>query len=193
MRGWRLRRIRDWLLAIGIIVLLARLIVGLDSFVPALDGFATVADGDSLTLNGERIRLQGIDAPELDQFCRRGEQTYPCGREARNQLRKFIGSGTVTCKGSEKDRYGRLLATCETEGTQLNKAMVESGWAIAYGDYLVEEVKARSAGRGLWEGSFDRPQEWRAGNQSVLEQEAPQNWFYRIGAFINEVLSALFR
>lgn len=180
-------------MAIGIIVLLARLIVGLDNFSPALEGFATVTDGDSLTLKGERIRLHGIDAPELEQFCRRNEQTYACGREARSQLQKFIGSGTVACKGSEKDQYGRLLAVCETEGTELNKAMVESGWAIAYGDYLVEEMKARSAGRGLWEGSFDRPQEWRAGNQSVLEQGARQNWFYCIGAFIGEVLSAFFR
>jgi len=183
---------RDWLVAIGIIVLLARLVVGMDDLSPGLEGFARVADGDSLTLNGERIRLHGIDAPELNQFCRRGEQSYDCGREAREQLRKLIGSGRVACKGSEKDQYGRLLAVCETEGTELNKAMVESGWAIAYGDYLVEEVKARSARRGLWEGSFDRPQDWRAGNRSVLE-ETPQTWFYRIGAFIGEVLSVVFR
>lgn len=193
MRGWRLRRIQDWLLAIGIIFLLAWIIVGMDNFSPDLKGFATVTDGDSLTLNSERIRLHGIDAPELDQLCRRGEQSYACGREARNQLRRLIGSGMVACKGLERDQYGRLLAVCEVAGTELNRAMVETGWAIAYGDYLIEEMKACSARHGLWEGTFDRPGEWRAGNRNIPGQGEQQNWFTRSLSFIGEMLSALFR
>src|SRR5690606_37709166 len=106
-RGWRWRRMRDWLVAIGIIVLLARLVVGMDDLSPGLEGFAWVADGDSLTLNGERIRLHGIDAPELNQFCRRGEQSYDCGREAREPLRKLIGSGRVACKIGRASRRER--------------------------------------------------------------------------------------
>src|SRR5690606_34119540 len=125
VRAWRWRRVRDWLVGIAIVALLARLILGLDAFQPRMEGVPHVADGDSLTLNGERIRLKGIDAPELDQLCLRDGSSYACGREARGELQRLINGRQVSCTGSERDQYGRLLGTCSLGETELNKAMVE--------------------------------------------------------------------
>jgi hypothetical protein len=49
-------------------------------------GFPTVVDGDTLAIGAQRIRLQGIDAPEIDQTCLDGTGTlWRCGA-AREEL-----------------------------------------------------------------------------------------------------------
>ena len=44
--------------------------------------------------------------------------------------------------------------------------MVANGWAVAFrrfsSDYAEDEERARRARRGLWEGSFEMPWDWRA-------------------------------
>ena len=129
--------------------------------VETLAGVVRVADGDSLVMRGVRIRLEGIDAPELAQSCTRGGIDYPCGREARDALVKMVAGRTVSCESARRDRYERVLARCVSGEVELNRAMVEAGWALAYGDYRAEERIARQAGRGMWAGSFERPQDWR--------------------------------
>lgn len=135
-----------------------------------LRGTARVADGDSLVLDGERIRLQGIDAPELTQTCTRAGADYPCGREAREALVRLVAGGAVSCESRQRDRYERVLATCVAGGVEVNRAMVEAGWAVAYGDYRAAEAAARQAGRGLWAGSFERPQDWRRIHGGLAEE-----------------------
>jgi endonuclease YncB( thermonuclease family) len=129
-----------------------------------LTGVAQAIDGDSLRLGTEELRLKGIDAPELSQLCTISGKETPCGREARAALRKLLSSGLVTCLGDGLDRYGRLLATCRVRGIDINAAMVRDGQAIAYGDYNKEESEAKAAYRGLWAGTFERPQDWRRRN-----------------------------
>lgn len=126
------------------------------------DGKATIADGDTLTLKSERIRLKGIDAPELHQTCRAAGQEYACGKAARQELVRLIGGTAVSCTGWERDKYGRLLAFCSAGRTDLNKALVERGWAVSYGAFGAEEAQAKAARRGLWAGEFERPSTWRA-------------------------------
>ncbi|MCR4266708.1 thermonuclease family protein [Nitratireductor sp. ZSWI3] len=128
----------------------------------SLSGAVTVNDGDTLTLSGVRIRLLGLDAPEFQQTCSRRGVTYSCGREARNVLRGLIGAGEVKCEGHEHDRYDRLLARCSVNGKDLGEALVAGGWAVAYGDYGAAEAEARRARRGIWDGEFDAPRDWRA-------------------------------
>jgi endonuclease YncB( thermonuclease family) len=132
-------------------------------------GAAKVLDGDSLELGGERIRLEGIDAPEFDQTCNAGNTKVACGQEARRRLQELAGTSRLTCKGWQRDKYDRLLAVCEAGGKQINREMVRSGWAIAYGAYSAEESEARRARLGLWAGEFDRPQEFRRMKGDVLE------------------------
>jgi endonuclease YncB( thermonuclease family) len=44
--------------------------------------------------------------------------------------------------------------------------MVANGWAVAFRrfslDYAADEERARSTKKGLWEGSFEMPWDWRA-------------------------------
>lgn len=126
-----------------------------------LEGSARVVDGDTILLAATRIRLAGIDAPELAQTCENSVGEYACGREARTALNQLVAGRRVTCTSSGSDRYGRMLALCRVGDTDLNRTMVEQGWAVAYGDYERTEADARRARRGLWAGAFDQPQEWR--------------------------------
>lgn len=132
---------------------------------------ATVADGDTLTLGAERIRLKGVDAPEFSQTCMRAGASYACGREARGELVRLIGQRTVVCEGWERDKYGRLLAACRACDADLNRALVENGWAVSYGGYQAEEAAAKAARRGLWAGDFDRPSAWRAAHGDAAGDE----------------------
>ncbi|WP_306117972.1 MULTISPECIES: thermonuclease family protein [unclassified Roseitalea] len=132
-------------------------------------GTARIGDGDSLAVAGVRVRLRGIDAPEREQTCiAADDRTVPCGRLAMDHLAALIGTGDVRCKGHERDRFDRLLGVCRSddapEGETLNAAMVEAGWAVAFGDYGRQETQARRAGRGLWALEFERPSDWRAQN-----------------------------
>lgn len=164
------RRLLDYALTF---VLLAGLIVvatRLDRREPVEPhGRPTVNDGDSLTFGSLRVRLVGIDAPEYDQTCTRNGADYACGKRSREALAKAIGGRVVSCSGSEHDRYGRLLAVCTAGGLDLNRAQVEAGWAVSYGDYRAEEAKARAAGAGIWSGSFERPQDWRRDRGTAIE------------------------
>jgi endonuclease YncB( thermonuclease family) len=125
------------------------------------EGRLRVADGDSLELDGVRLRLEGIDAPELDQSCSLLGAAHPCGREAREHLLHLIAGRPVTCVSRDLDRYGRHLGRCRAGDTDLNAEMVRTGWAVAYGAYDRQEAEARAHGRGLWSGDFTWPQEFR--------------------------------
>lgn len=167
----RRRKLLDLVLALAVLALVAVAAAYLPGLRPArtLEGAARVADGDSLTIAGERVRLQGIDAPELAQLCARGDGDYPCGREAREALARLVAAGAVSCESGRRDRYDRVLARCRAGRVDLNRAMVEAGWAVSYGDYRDAEDAARRAGKGLWAGSFDRPQDWRRSHGEPAE------------------------
>ena len=52
-------------------------------------------DADTLTVEGARYRLDGIDAPELDQLCLNADgEVYFCGRKA-YRLRPNRGGATA--------------------------------------------------------------------------------------------------
>jgi endonuclease YncB( thermonuclease family) len=156
------RKLLDYALAIVLLGLLAVLAARLDRIATRTEqGTATVNDGDTITLGQERIRLRGIDAPEYTQTCQRNGTDYACGRMARQALVGLIGGRAVSCTGWQRDRYGRLLGDCRAGDVDLNRVLVEAGWATAYGGYEAEERKARTAKVGLWAGSFDQPQDWR--------------------------------
>ncbi|ALH79325.1 thermonuclease family protein [Sphingopyxis macrogoltabida] len=132
-----------------------------------------VIDGDSLTVRQDdavlTIRLTGLDAVEYRQDCARaaGGGRWTCGREARTALERLAGGGPLHCDLTAKDAYHRTLATCRTlpfpEGIDLSAEMVRQGWAVATdGAYPVEEAEAQAKRRGIWQGDFVRPADWRA-------------------------------
>jgi len=134
-----------------------------------------VIDGDSLTVRRDdvtlTIRLTGIDAAEYRQDCGRADTgRWPCGREARAMLEKLAGRGPLHCELAAKDHYDRTLAACRTrpfpDGTDLGAEMVRLGGAIATSDsYVVEEAEAQAKRRGIWQGDFVRPADWRAAHE----------------------------
>jgi endonuclease YncB( thermonuclease family) len=90
---------------------------------------ASTIDGDTIEIHGQRIRLDGIDAPESRQTCRRGDQIERFGQASGWYLAELSGSVPVACVGQEHDRYGRLLGICHRGELDLNGAMVEAGQA----------------------------------------------------------------
>lgn len=129
-----------------------------------VEGKPRIVDGDSFFIVADEVRLKGIDAPEGRQTCRREQRDWPCGEEARRTLVRLIAGEPVSCRSVEKDEHGRHLAHCTAGGRDLNRAMVEAGFAVAYGGYRAEETRARMAKRGIWSGKFERPRDWRREN-----------------------------
>lgn len=132
-----------------------------DPFPGELAGYGRPVDGDSLFVGRDEVRLKGIDAPEGRQSCTRGGASWACGNAARDELTGLIGRDEVICRVVERDMHGRLLSYCTAGGRDLNKGMVASGMAVAYGGYLREEGEAKLRKRGLWASEFTRPREWR--------------------------------
>lgn len=128
-------------------------------------GVARIIDGDSVVVAGTEIRLLGIDAPERDQNCSRGGADWQCGRESGRRLRAFLGGKRVSCSGNNFDKHGRLLAVCRRGDVEVNKWLVEQGWAVSYSDYPATERAARKARRGIWSGTFEQPRDWRERNR----------------------------
>jgi endonuclease YncB( thermonuclease family) len=130
-------------------------------------GTLQVVDGDSLRRGNMDIRLHGIDAPEYRQTCRdKHGSEYPCGKQATNALRGLVGKREISCRSIETDRYGRAVAVCRIGALEINGEMVRMGWAVAYArhsfSYVRLEAEARRAKRGIWAGSFETPENYRA-------------------------------
>ncbi|MDK4736312.1 thermonuclease family protein [Rhizobium sp. CNPSo 3490] len=158
-----LRPIRDGVTAFALLVLLALIAAKInDRATIKRAGAFHAADGDSLTLGGERFRLEGIDAPELNQSCERAGKAWACGRVAREVLQEMVLASETLCQGDRRDRYDRLLVVCRSgTGGDINAGMVRRGMAVSYGGYGKEEAEARGAKAGLWAGTFERPRDVR--------------------------------
>lgn len=130
-----------------------------------LVGEAMGVDGDSLMLGGEELRLHGIDAPEYHQTCTDADGEWDCGIRAAEELQKLLDDKRITCLVETTDGYGRTVATCNSDGTVINRRLVEDGWAMAYEHYsdryLQAEKRAKRAGLGIWRGEVMKPWQWR--------------------------------
>jgi endonuclease YncB( thermonuclease family) len=156
-----------------VVIALTLLALGVMEFLPGnnVAGNMRVIDGDSLrpTDNSHDVRLQGIDAPELDQRCRdKAGRDYDCGRKARAHLKAVVAGRDVRCRTMDVDRYQRSVSVCHAGETELNRQMVADGWAVAYRlpVYVRSERNAKNARNGIWQGEFDEPENWRRLNRS---------------------------
>ncbi|NWP24170.1 thermonuclease family protein, partial [Escherichia coli] len=77
---------------------------------------ATVKDGATLQVANVTFRLDGIDAPPVDQMCiDEHADSWACGVEARDQLIALIGGKQVRCgdlgpdPASRKRRVGLCI------------------------------------------------------------------------------------
>jgi endonuclease YncB( thermonuclease family) len=118
---------------------------------PAIIGKAWVIDGDTLNISGTHIRLEGIDAPELDQSCTDSSgKTWSCGKAAADELKAHIRAQDLACASKAFDKYKRVVAVCTLpDGSEVNGWMVQHGWAVAYGfANLYESLPGAESGRG---------------------------------------------
>lgn len=145
----------------------------------ALSGPARVLDGDTLDIEGRRVRLEGIDAPELGQSCRRRDQgAWPCGIAAAKALESMIGNRDIDCSPAGVDKYGRTLGLCRSGALDLNREMVRVGLAWAFvkysTSYVAVEAEARRAGTGVWQADNDPAWVFRERQWAGAEVEAPE-------------------
>jgi endonuclease YncB( thermonuclease family) len=138
---------------------------------------SSVHDGDTLMVNGQSIRLDGIDAPELDQ-------AY--GPSPRAHLATMVLGQSVTITYAKTDLYDRVVGTVfKPDCTQVNLEQVKSGAAWYYEAYKCEidihqrtafavaQSSARAARLGLWAAPAEAPWVFRNGVDAKVPASCP--------------------
>jgi len=148
-------------------------------------GHLTYVQGgrDTLDVGAVTVRLDGIDAPEAGQRCRRVDgASWPCGLRAADRLADLADGRAVECVILDRDQYGRLIARCAVPdsigGTHdVGRQMVREGFAWAFtrfsDDYVDAEVEARARAAGIWQGEAETPWDYRAARWAAAAQAAP--------------------
>jgi endonuclease YncB( thermonuclease family) len=142
---------------------------------PSFASSPIVRDGGSIEFADVTYRLDGIDAPALDQICIDDHaDTWACGVDARDQLVRLIGGHQVRCEDRGIDvtytKWHVGVCTVEGETKTLNQLLVRQGFAMnlepsTRGQFKMDEADARDNRRGLWKGCFVAPQEFRRGQK----------------------------
>lgn len=138
----------------------------------------SIGDGDTLRVQDRgstiTVRLACIDAPEMAQS--------PWGQQARQPLQPLAPVGsTVELRVKATDRYGRTVAELGRGGRNLNQALVASGAASVYWQYIQGcdrqaysrlENEARLKGLGVWgvNGGVQRPWDIRRARESQAHE-----------------------
>lgn len=133
---------------------------------PVVYGSVRVINGDTLEMYGKYFKLFGVDAPETSQTCAdRQGRAYNCGREAAMWLKSWIGDNELECRVVQQDTKGNMVGTCSYGPYDIGAALVNAGWAVAYTKYTdiyyPYEIQAQANRRGLWQGTFYKPWDWR--------------------------------
>ena len=158
-------------------IIITLLVLLSNSIAEEISGIPKVVDGDTVHIDNYKLRLEGIDAPEMRQQCKKESfkisffigltfyKDYSCGRVSKEKLITKIDTTEIKCISSSKDRYKRYIATCFKGKINLNQWMVRNGFAIAYRKYskkyVPDEVFAKENKLGLWQGKFMEPEKWR--------------------------------
>jgi endonuclease YncB( thermonuclease family) len=142
------------------------------TFADTLSGHPTVTDGDTFRFKGGlKVRLFGVDTPEKNQKCEMKNACVPCGQEAANFVRTFIGDNELVCELTGDKTYDRYVAICAVGKKDLGEAIIAAGYGFPYrqflkghkleGPYTAAEKLAQSKRRGLNQGRFIPPADWR--------------------------------
>lgn len=110
-----------------------------------------VALGDGATIT---IRLDGIDSPE------RGE---PFSDRATRETRVLLLTKQVQVRGTDVDRYGRLVARLVVDGVDVSTQLVRDGLACHFTRYSSDATlaaaqrEAQQRGAGFWAAGAQKP------------------------------------
>jgi endonuclease YncB( thermonuclease family) len=102
------------------------------------------------------IRLEGIDAREADETCKKENgASWPCGAKARAALIRFIRSRALTCTLPQGVEAKDFAARCSVVGQDLSTWLVRQGWATPQKGAEPDLAKALEAAKterlGLWQ------------------------------------------
>ena len=132
----------------------------------------SIGDGDTIRVSSPSgtgkttVRLACIDAPETSQVL---------GIDARQALQEQLPIGTeISLRTKATDRYGRTVAEVLKAATNINQALVATGAAFVYWQYIEGcdretysrlENEARLKSLGIWAvpGGIQRPWDYRRG------------------------------
>ena len=133
---------------------------------PAIYSTAKVISGDTLVISGHYFRLFGIDAPESNQTCADGNgRPYHCGQQAAAWLKSWLQDNELECRVIQRDTNGNMVGVCSLGAYDIGAALVNAGWAVVYSKhtdiYTPYQTQAQNNGRGLWQGEFYMPWDWR--------------------------------
>jgi micrococcal nuclease len=119
---------------------------------------ARVIDGDTVELaSGERVRYLLVDTPESTNGA---DDCF--GANASTYNRDLVEDETVTLVYDVEceDRFGRLLAYVSLGDREINRLLVDNGYACVLhippngadrvAEFRAAEAAARAAGRGMW-------------------------------------------
>jgi micrococcal nuclease len=157
-------------------VVISVVVLSIVSLSYAWEGKVTgVSDGDTITVlhnnKQEKIRLYGIDTPETQQYY---------GQNAKQFLASQVFDKTVDVTTKERDRYGRTVGIISVRGVNINRLLVEYGYAWVYDRYCGEsfcdewkqlEGKASQDKRGLWATSRAIPP-WKYRHRRGISETA---------------------
>ena len=80
-------------------------------------------------------------------------------------LKNWIGENELECHVIRQNTKGDMEGTCSYGPYDLGAALVNAGWAVANVKitdiYYPYEVQAKENRRGLWQGQFYMPWDWR--------------------------------
>jgi len=145
------------------VLIAACLLTGPPAFAADITGAPTIIDGETLEVGGKRFTLWGIDAPDPRQTCIIRRRDYNCGRISTTALMDLVAGVNVTCRPVKGTTN---VARCYAGGYELSEGMIHTGWALAmprdHARFAPIEKKAATARRGLWQGEFVMPWDWRA-------------------------------
>jgi len=144
-----------------------------------LEGRALAVSGHSLRISGELVVLDGIEAPEATQICRRKSGQWRCGAAAKDALAGLVRGRQVAC--DVVDEEGTMKrARCYVRGTDVAQQLVHDGNVFAEGGFLSRyagiESDAQTRKVGIWAGDGDaeRPQDYRDKRWEEATKAAPE-------------------
>ena len=129
----------------------------------AIVGAARVVDGDTVRIGSVRIRIQGIDAPEMGDSCRRPDgSVWDCGVWSTEVARARFGGRRLVCHDLGERSHDRVVARCMDGTEDFAEVMLQKGAARACArfarqhehsqGYMALEAAAKAAGRGIFDG-----------------------------------------
>lgn len=133
-----------------------------------------VLDGDTLLVlrsgNPVKVRLAEVDAPE---------KTQPYGTASQKSLAEMVMGQQIRVASRAVDDYGRLVATVQANGLNVNHEQVRRGMAWEYSRFhsnrelMALQREAQQARRGLWAGDETiEPSQWRKQHPGAAQSHA---------------------